>query len=76
MQHEGNSINSGARLNCSPMLCETCGCMMCEGHPSRQSLRMVWPPDALTRLLMKADGVAESTLDALLQRVARTREIC
>jgi hypothetical protein len=34
---------------------------------------LVWPPDALTRLLMAADGVTEDALDALFRRVMTIR---
>jgi hypothetical protein len=36
-------------------------------------LRLLSPPDALTRMLMKADGVTESYLDALVGSVAKAR---
>jgi hypothetical protein len=34
-------------------------------------LRLLSPPDALTRMLMKADGVTEAYLDALVRSVAK-----
>ena len=37
-------------------------------------LRLRSPPDPLTGMLMKADGVTEVDLDALLRRVAKARE--
>jgi hypothetical protein len=43
--------------------CERCHC---RSSP-------IWPPDALTRLMMEADHVSESSLDALLRRIARAR---
>jgi hypothetical protein len=45
-------------------------------RPLRRSgcrLRLAWPPDSLTRLLMDADGVTETELDGLLRRVAEAR---
>jgi hypothetical protein len=33
----------------------------------------IWPPDALTRLMMEADHVSEIALDALLVRIAGAR---
>ena len=33
-------------------------------------LRLLSPPDPLTRLLMEADGVSEADLDALVRKVA------
>jgi hypothetical protein len=43
--------------------CERCRC--CSS--------LIWPPDALTRLMMEADRVSEIALDALLQRIVRAR---
>jgi hypothetical protein len=43
---------------------------------SKQACRgreLAWPPDALTRLLMQADGVTEIEIDDLLRRVAAAR---
>jgi hypothetical protein len=40
---------------------------------SRCQLKLAWPPDPLTRLLMDADGVTESELDGLLRRVVEAR---
>ena len=37
------------------------------------SLRLLSPADPLTRLLMKADGVSEAYLDALVQKIAKQR---
>jgi hypothetical protein len=37
------------------------------------SLRLLSPADPLTRLMMKADGVTEAYLDALVRRVAKER---
>jgi hypothetical protein len=34
---------------------------------------LIWPPDALTRLMIEADHVSEIELDALLQRIVRAR---
>ena len=45
-----------------------------ENEPRCCGLRLRSPPDALTRMLMKADGVTEVDLDALLRRVAKARE--
>jgi hypothetical protein len=71
MRHEGDYIDSATTSRCPPMPCETCRFMRCKLDPCRHSLQVAWPPDALTRLLMEADGVTESALDALLRRVAR-----
>jgi hypothetical protein len=38
------------------------------------SLRLLSPQDPLTRLLMKADGVTEAYLDALIRKIAAKRE--
>jgi hypothetical protein len=38
-----------------------------------RSLRLLSPADPLTRLLMKADGVSEAYLDALVQKIAKQR---
>ncbi len=35
----------------------------------------MWPPDELTHLLMRADGVTEAALAALLSRVAAKRAV-
>jgi hypothetical protein len=32
--------------------------------------RLGWPPDSLTRLMMKADGVTEEALGILVRRIA------
>jgi hypothetical protein len=39
----------------------------------RRRSSVIWPPDALTRLMMEADHVSEIALDSLLQRIARAR---
>jgi hypothetical protein len=39
-------------------------------EPPSCELRLAGPPDALTRLLMEADGVTEADFDALLRRIA------
>jgi hypothetical protein len=46
-----------------------------EAGKQRCQRHLIWPPDALTRLLMQADGVTEDVLDALLQRVAGCRAL-
>lgn len=62
MRQEGDDIDSGVYTS-----------MKCEINPCHHCWRVVWPPDALTRLLMEADGVAENALDALLKRVMLKR---
>jgi hypothetical protein len=76
MGHEGNYIDNETTSNCLPMPCETYGFMRCKFNPCHHSLRVAWPPDALSRLLMEADGVTESALDALLKRVVQKRPGC
>jgi hypothetical protein len=47
------------------------GCLsseLCDG------MRLSWPPDPLTMLMMEADGVTEADLSALLLKVARARD--
>ena len=34
---------------------------------------LLWPPDALTGLLMEADGITEDALDALFRRIMAIR---
>jgi len=63
MRQEGDDIDGGA---CTFMKCELNRCHHCS--------QVVWPPDALTRLLMEADGVTESALDAILKRVVLKRQ--
>jgi hypothetical protein len=54
---------------------------LCQLRPARAwnfrrpgcGTRITWPPDPLTRLLMEADGVMETELDAILLRVAAAR---
>jgi hypothetical protein len=62
MRQEGDDIDSGA-----------CTSMKCELKPCHHCWQVIWPPDALTRLLMEADGVTENALDALLKRVMLKR---
>jgi hypothetical protein len=46
---------------------------MCECAPCRCRSWLAYPPDALTLLMMKSDGVSESSLHVLLFRVAKAR---
>jgi hypothetical protein len=71
MRHEGDYIDSGTTSNCLILPCETCRFMRCKHNPYHHSLRVAWPPDSLTRLLMETDGVTESPLDAILKGVVQ-----
>jgi hypothetical protein len=42
----------------------------CPSGAPRDGLRLFWPPDPLTRLMMDADGVTEAYLGDLLLKVA------
>jgi hypothetical protein len=63
MRQEGDDIDSGA-----------CTFIKGELNPCHNCWQVVWPPDALTRLLMEADGVTDSALHALLKRVVLKRQ--
>jgi hypothetical protein len=56
--------------NCLPTACRyRAPATRRSAQPSCQ-LRLAWPPDPLTRLLLQADGVTEADFDALLRRAA------
>ena len=75
VQYEGKPTDEEGMAAGISGVCETCGSMICKTEPCCHISYIAWPPDALTRLLMDADGIQESALDALLKRVARTRGI-
>jgi hypothetical protein len=52
-----------------------CRDRMGQAGQNRCLRHVIWPPDALTRLLMQADGVTEDVLDSLLRRVAGFRAL-
>jgi hypothetical protein len=70
MRYEYNDIEIFAAVIDSPGHCESDGGAVCKCEPCRYRSGLAWPPDALTRLLMDADGVPEIVLERLLQRVA------
>jgi hypothetical protein len=43
---------------------------ICGTRPRCCENRLGWPPDSLTRLMMKADGVTEEALGVLVRRIA------
>jgi hypothetical protein len=55
------------------LACETCGRTYL-AEPAFDGVQLVPSPDALTRLLMEADRVAESELNALVRKIAAVLE--
>jgi hypothetical protein len=70
MRYEYDGIEIFSAVIDSPGRCESDGSAVCKCDPCRYRSALVWPPDALTRLLMDADGVPEIVLERLLQSVA------
>jgi hypothetical protein len=75
MQYKGKPTDEEGMAAGISQVCETCGSMICKTESGCHISYITWPPDALTQLLMDADGIHESALDAILKRVARTRWI-
>jgi hypothetical protein len=59
-----------AVTNCLPAACRHGAAAKRRFEPPSCQMRLAWPPDPLTRLLMDADGVTEADFDALLRKVA------
>jgi len=55
------------------LACETCGRPYL-AEPGFDGVQLVPSPDALTRLLMQADRVAETEFDALVRKIAAVLE--
>jgi hypothetical protein len=61
---------------------DACGCFSgerivaggCLSSEPSDGMRLSWPPDSLTVLMMEADGVTEAEIGALLLKVARARD--
>lgn len=70
MRYEYDGVEIFAAVSGSPGHRESDGSVMCKCEPCRCRPGLVWPPDALTRLLMDADSVSEIVLERLLQRIA------
>jgi hypothetical protein len=73
-QRADDCVDNASTTSRFSMAYSISGSMQCEFYPCDHHLQIIWPPDALTRLLMAADGVSEEALDALLKRILQTRQ--
>jgi hypothetical protein len=73
MPHEDDCLDPSAEIAGSPGCYKTHDDEIHKCERCRCRSALIWPPDALTRLMMEADRVSEIALDALLQRIVRAR---
>jgi len=74
MQRADEYVDNASTTPDLSTACSISGFMRCKLDPCDHHLQIIWPPDALTRLVMAADGVSEEALDALLRRIVQTRK--
>jgi hypothetical protein len=73
MENKASPVGNGLETDHRPRHCRNFSAAT-PGTESRCSgLKLFWPPDPLTRMLMEADGVTETALIGLLRRIVLAR---
>jgi hypothetical protein len=60
----------GSMARVKPLMEKFAAASSCSPRPECSYLRLLSPPDPLTRSLMEADGVSEADLNALVRKIA------